>query len=265
VEPVESEPVESVEPEELKDVESESEEHEELKDVESESESEEVSEEAGKDFAPDPKAVFKLPDPKAVLWYSPVGFTALNDSIIAFVRETAMNDPTFIPSHPVNQHCKGNFDAGAIAYGAGFKYRSENWAETDIPDVFKKLLLLAHRFTNVHFDIILLKIYLDCSEKLSRHQDVDGSDMTVACVTFATDPSQVRQLAFHGVKKNENGKWASATSFAEFSPAIGSMWYMAGSTNSEYSHSVRPAKDAVAGGMRVSVSLRLSAEQPRDQ
>jgi hypothetical protein len=209
---------------------------------------------------------FLVDNASAILQYRSYVCPDHNSDILLFVEDKVLKDPTFIPRKPLHK----TMQAGAISFGKRFKYRSEDWAETDIPPVFARLLLLAHRFTNVHFDIVLLKVYIGGGESLARHQDVDGSKMTVACFTFASDTSQLRRLQFFGggpQKMNKHGKlvWTSKKVLEEFCPEIGSMWYMSGSTNSEYSHSVLPAEDVIAGGIRVSVSLRLHSEQPKNQ
>jgi hypothetical protein len=80
---------------------------------------------------------------------------------------------------------------------------------------------------------------------------VDGSDMNVACFTFATDPSQLRVLEWY---KSKTG----SKPFAEFTPGSGSMWFMAGATNSTYWHRVAPADDPKPTGLRVSITFRQS-------
>jgi len=209
---------------------------------------------------------FLVDNASAILQYRSCVCPDRNTDILSFVEDMVLKDPAFIPRKPLY----GTIQAGAISFGKRFKYRSEDWAETDIPPVFNRLLLLAHRFTNVHFDIVLLKVYIGGGESLARHQDVDGSKMTVACFTFASDTSQLRRLQFFGsgskkMNKIDKPVWTSVKVLEEFAPAIGSMWFMAGTTNSDYSHRVVPAEAAFEGGIRVSVSLRLSAEQPRDQ
>lgn len=110
------------------------------------------------------------------------------------------------------------------------------------------------------YDTVLLKVYKP-GESLANHQDADGSDMSVACFTFYTDASSECQLEFYkynGQKKPNGEPQYSYTPRLQFVPTQCSMWFMSGTTNSQYSHRVLRAEAPYAGGLRVSVSFRQS-------
>ena len=174
-----------------------------------------------------------------------------NNLDIKFVREQILSDPYYTNAHHVHQ----TIQAGAISYGKEFAYRNEYWAERPIPPVLDGLRLIAQGLTGACYDIALVKVY-EQGNSLGLHQDVDGSDMEVACFTFATDPTQLCRLSFAKGKKNytERFGWVSEAN---------SMWSMSGKTNSQYCHRVLPADKPNAGGLRVSVSMRRSIDIPR--
>jgi len=165
------------------------------------------------------------------------------------VQETAMRDPAYKQGKQVHQ----TKQAGAISYGKEFKYKNEHWTETSLPPVLDKVLAVVEQCTGEDFDIALIKVF-GPGESLAKHQDVDGSNMTVACSTFASDVSQLRDLEFY---KGTN----SYTKAASFTPALNSIWFMDGTTNSMYSHRVLPPEHQHPG-LRVSVTFRQSKQQP---
>ena len=162
-----------------------------------------------------------------------------------------MHDVTYKQSKQVHQ----TKQAGAISFGKQFAYKKESYAETPLPPVLAELALIAEQRTGEEYDIALLKVYCP-GESLALHQDVDGSNMTVACFAFASDSTQLCALEFYPVNRPYTKK------VAQFIPTINSLWFMDGSTNSLYSHRVLPAVQARPGGLRVSVTFRQSHQQP---
>jgi alkylated DNA repair dioxygenase AlkB len=192
----------------------------------------------------------ELLDPNSKLNYYPQACD-FNDRVLKFVLETAIHDPTYKCSKQVHQ----TKQAGAISFGKQFAYKKEFWAETSLPPVLAELALIAERTTGEKFDIALLKVYSP-GESLALHQDVDGSNMTVACFTFASDSTQLCALEFYPV----NHPYTKIA--AHFTPAVNSLWFMDGNTNSMYSPRVLPAEQPCAEGLRVSVTFCQSHQQP---
>ena len=182
---------------------------------------------------------------------------SFNDLVIKYVREKAMKDPRYKKSKSLHK----TKQAGVFHLGAPFHYNNENFEAAEIPQLFNELTEIAENLTSVTYNIILFKVYQP-GESLAKHQDVDGSDMSVACFTFASDPSQRCKVVWH------RGKHSNVEKF-HFTPRICSMWYMGGTTNSQYSHRVLAAEtplsdvvtplSAAETPLRVSVSFRRSA------
>ena len=185
-----------------------------------------------------------LADSTSILRYYPQACD-FNDRILKFVQEAVMHDVTYKQSKQVHQ----TKQAGAISFGKQFAYKKESYAETPLPPVLAELALIAEQRTGEEYDIALLKVYCP-GESLALHQDVDGSNMTVACFAFASDSTQLCALEFYPANRPYTKK------AAQFTPTINSLWFMDGSTNSLYSHRVLPAVQARPGGLRVSVTFR---------
>jgi alkylated DNA repair dioxygenase AlkB len=162
-----------------------------------------------------------------------------------------MHDPFYKKAKQV--HCTRQ--AGVMCYGMEFKYKNEYWSFSTMPPVFAELLAIAQRHTGELFDTVLLKIYAP-GESLAKHKDIDGSPLKVACFTFVSDPTQVCDLVWHKGSSSRVVKM-------KLTPDACSMWFMGGSTNSEFTHRVPPAKNASPGGLRVSVTFRQSTELQR--
>ena len=168
-----------------------------------------------------------------------------NSRVLKCIRDAMVNDPMYKKSKQVHKWKQ----AGVYHFGAAFHYRKENWNARPIPPLFLELKEVAETLTGKTYDIILMKVYKP-GEALAKHQDVDGTNMSVACFTFATGKSQLCDLVWY--------KGTSNTRVWTIRPARCSMWFMSGATNSKFSHQVRPRKDAKAGGLRVSVTFRQS-------
>ena len=191
------------------------------------------------------RQVFLQGDPDCVLWLQPNACPAsLNERVIQFVREQAMNDPKYIPRKQVHD----TKQAGVFHLGKAFHYRNHHFHETEIPPLFNELMEYAKELTQQEYDTVLFKVY-GPGESLAKHQDVDGSPMNVACFTFATDPSQLCEVCWF------RGSNSYVKRFS-FTPAACSVWFMGGLTNAKYSHRVPPAEEPLSEGLRVSVSLR---------
>jgi hypothetical protein len=167
-----------------------------------------------------------------------------NSCVLHYIRDAMVNDPKYKQSKQLHKWKQ----AGVYHFGAAFHYRKENFDARPIPPLFLELKLVAETLTRKTYDIILMKVYKP-GEALAKHQDVDGTNMSVACFTFATDKSQLCDLAWYKGKSN--------TRVGTMRPIACSMWYMSGATNSKFSHQVRPRKDAKPG-LRVSVTFRQS-------
>ena len=170
-----------------------------------------------------------------------------NDRVIEFVREVMAVDPKYKRSKQVH----GTIQAGVYHVGKAFHYRNHHFYETPVPPLFDELRAYAERATQTAFDTVLFKVFRP-GESLAKHQDVDGSDMSVACFTFASDTSQLCRLVWYW------GEKSYTTERFAFTPEACSMWFMSGSTNRLYSHRVLPAEGAIPGGLRVSVTFRQS-------
>jgi len=172
--------------------------------------------------------------------------TTYNDRVIDEVRDVMAHDPKYKRSKQVHS----TKQAGVYHLGEAFDYRREAFDQSPIRPLFEELRQLAMRITGKPYDIVLFKVYQP-GESLAKHQDVDGSDMSVACFTFASDPSQLCKLAWCKGSKSYKERFS-------FIPAACSLWFMSGATNSTYSHRVHPATDPAAGGLRVTVLFRQS-------
>jgi hypothetical protein len=189
-------------------------------------------------------------------YYEDVCETGFNEEIIEFIIKAMISDKRYKPSKKVHK----TRQAGVYHVGKTFRYRKEYFGECDIPPLLLKLRTIAQTITKEEFDIILFKVYQP-GESLANHQDVDGRNMNVACFTFATSQDQLCKLAWYKYNGTRNKEGKPIYSYNNpvkcFTPAICSMWFMSGSTNSKYSHRVIPSH-AANNGLRVSVSFRQS-------
>ena len=178
-----------------------------------------------------------------------------NEAVIEYAKTTVVKDKTYKKPKSVHQ----TIQAGAISYGAMFWYKNEKWSATPIPTLFQRLNVIANELTGREFDIVLLKVYEE-KQSLGRHQDVDGSDMDVACFTFFEAGSK-RAIDFNP------GKGEAKTGAFTITPEPCSMWFMGGTTNSQWSHRVRPieGRTVATKGLRVSVSFRRSQDLPEHE
>ena len=177
-------------------------------------------------------------------YYARVCNATFSKRVIDYVKEKMETDPKYKRSKQVHK----TKQAGVYHVGEAFHYRKEVFGASPIPPLFLELMDLAERLTGKKYDTVLFKVYQP-GESLAKHQDVDGSDMSVACFTFLTDWSQQCKVAWYKGSKSRTERFA-------FTPRDCSMWFMSGSTNSQYSHRVLPAIDARAEGLRVSISFR---------
>ena len=192
-------------------------------------------------------------DSGCVLWLLPNACPpSFNNAILDFIREVMeAKDPRFIRSKQVH----ATKQAGVYHLGRAFHYRNHHFDEAPVPRLLDELREIAEGATQTPFDTVLFKVFQP-GESLAKHQDVDGSDMSVACFTFASDPSQLCKLAWY------TGSTSRTERFA-FIPEARSMWFMSGSTNRLFSHRVHPAAGAQPGGLRVSVTFRQSDDLRR--
>lgn len=172
-----------------------------------------------------------------------------NAEVLNFVRNVMKNDPKYKKSRPLY----ATRQAGVYHLGHAFSYRKVHFNKSEVPPLFDELRQRAETLTGKSYDTILFKVYQP-GESLAKHQDVDGSDMSVASFTFATDTSQLCKMAWYKGTKTYSETFS-------FIPEVCSLWYMSGATNSTYSHRVLPADCARAGGLRVCVSFRQSVTE----
>ena len=182
---------------------------------------------------------------------------SFNALVIEYTKDVMKNDPRYKRSKQVHT----TKQAGVYHVGQAFHYRNEKFDSSPIPPPFDGLKAVAERLSGKQYDTVLLKVY-GPGESLANHQDVDGSNMSVACFTFYNDASSECKLEFYKYsgKLKPNGKPNySYKPRRSFTPRSCSMWFMSGSTNSKYSHRVLPAESGGAEGLRVSVSFRQSS------
>ena len=208
--------------------------------------------------------------PGCHLWYMPNAVPdELNNAIIDWCK-SMMREGKYKSGYSLHM----TWQAGVAHVGAPFAYQKEDFPASPIPPLIQHLKDYATYYTKEQFDIVLIKVY-DSSDRLKNkagylpslamHRDVDGSPMKVACLTFATDPTQLCELQF--TKYDGQMKWKNNELQPQYSynkqlqsivPQICSMWYMSGNTNSEYSHIVRPKQIDTQDGIRLSVTFRQS-------
>ena len=179
---------------------------------------------------------------------------SMNLRVLEYMHDVKDNDPAYKRS----KHVYGSKQAGVYHLGRAFHYRNESFDDCrPIPEVvFGELEAVAAALTDERFDIVLFKVY-EPGDSLANHQDIDGANLSVACFTFFTDASQACELDFC--------KYNGATTYSyrpqlSFRPDKCSMWFMSGTTNSQYSHRVRAAPAPSEGGLRVTVSFRQSKD-----
>ncbi len=199
--------------------------------------------------------------------------------ILKWVREVALFDELYKKRRCVH----GHWQAGALSFGARFKYNNESWPERDIPPLLDLLRETAQNITGIPYNVVLLKVYVNAEDSLGRHQDVDGervlanylfitnlkhptclfsnkgSPQNVACFTFASNPRALRNLQWF------RGK-SGARVIAQVCPEAGSMWHFGGDINARYSHRVQSVassneqssidEEGALNGIRVSVTCR---------
>jgi len=136
--------------------------------------------------------------PSVLCYMPPSRQTAeMNERILDWVRDEVIPDPAY----RIGRNLHGNLQADAISYGAPFGYgRDHHWEARPIPPQLLPLKDIAELHTRLQFNVALLKVYRTGNQSLARHQDVDGSNMNVACFTFVSDPHAVRVIEWYKTK-----------------------------------------------------------------
>lgn len=210
-------------------------------------------EDPGKEYTREAEVALTSPDNNGKLRYFDNVFNeSVAHGVVKFAQEVIVTDSAYNKEKCLH----GRMQAGEISYGEKFVYAKRHSFEArDIPDILLPIKQTVECVTRKEYNIILVKCYTSSGTSLAAHRDMDGSPMSVACVTFFDNPAARRNLLWYMVGKNGATRYDRVVK--TLSPASGSIWTMEGNLNSVYSHRVDSAHGSdCPTAIRVSLTFR---------